>query len=124
MTWWTRLKALGQGHCGHHQGDGPDGDVDVEDPAPAQVVDEHAADQRPDHRGDPEHGHEQPHVAAALPGRDHVAEDGHGPDHQAAAAEPLHGTEDDQFDHRVAEPGERRADQEEDDGGLEELFRP
>ena len=36
----------GQGDGGDHQGDGTDGHVDVEDPPPAEVVDEEAADQR------------------------------------------------------------------------------
>ncbi len=120
MTRWTRLRDPGQGHGRHHQGQRPDGDVDVEDPPPAQIVDEHPADQRTDDRGHPEHGHEEAHVTAALPRGDHVAHDGLGPDHQAASAEALHGPEGDQLDHGVAESGERRPDEEQHDGHLKE----
>jgi hypothetical protein len=46
--------------------DGADGEVDVEDPTPGEVVDEEAAEERPDHRRDAEHRTEEPLVLAAL----------------------------------------------------------
>ena len=104
----------------HDQGDHPDRDVDVEDPTPGQLFDEDTPEQRPDHAGQPEHGTEQALIAAAFTGRDDVADDRLGADHQSAAAKPLDGPEGDQLDHRMAEPGQDRADQEDDDGGLEE----
>ena len=114
----------GQGDGGHHQGDGTDGHVDVEDPPPAEVVDEKAPDQWTEQRGHPEHGHEEAHVATSLPWRYHIAEDGHRPDHQAPAPQPLQGAERDQLEHRMAQAGECRADQEEDYGALIEDLPP
>ena len=107
--------------AGHHdQRDHADRHVDVEDPAPGQVVHEHAAEQRADHAGQAEDGAEQPDVLAAFARRDDVADDGLRADHQAAGAQPLHGAERDELDHGRAEAGQDRADQEDDDRGLEE----
>ena len=79
--------------------DGADRDVDVEDPAPGELLDEDAAEQRPDDARHAEHRAEQPLVAAALAGRDDVADDRLRADHQPAAAETLDGPERDQLDH-------------------------
>ena len=103
----------------HEQGHRPDRQVDVEDPAPAQVVDEEAAEQRADDGRDAEDAAEEAGVAAALARRDDVADDGHRRHHQAAGAETLQRAEPDQLRHRLAGPAERGADQEEDDGELE-----
>ena len=51
--------------------------VDVEDPAPREVVDEEAAEQRPDHGRDAEDGAEEPLVLAALARRHDVADHRH-----------------------------------------------
>ncbi len=98
----------------------PERHVDVEDPAPARVAGEEAADQRPRHAGDAEDRAEQPHVAAPLPGGDDIADRGLGADHQAAAPEALDRAEGDQLGHPVGEAAEDRSDQEEDEGGLED----
>jgi hypothetical protein len=50
----------------HDERGDPDRQVDVEDPAPGEVVDDHAADERPDDRRDREDAADQPRVAAAL----------------------------------------------------------
>src|SRR5438309_1108043 len=63
-----------------------DRQVDVEDPAPGEVVDEEAAEQRPDHRRHAEHGAEEALVATSLARRDDVADDGDARHHQPAAA--------------------------------------
>ena len=110
---------------GHLSGDhgerhDADGHVDVEDPAPGQVVDEHPAEQRPDDAREAEHRAEQAHVTAALARRDDVAHDGLRADHQAARAQALDRAERDQLEHRLAEAGQDRADQEDHDRGLEE----
>ena len=73
----------------HDQREDADRQVDVEDPAPGQVVDEETADQRADDGGDAEHGAEEALVAPALARRDQVADHGDGDDDQPAAAEPL-----------------------------------
>ena len=96
--------------------------VDVEDPAPAQVVHEEAADQRPEHAGHAEYRAEDALVTAALPGRHHVPDDALRPGEQPAAADALHRAGGDQLDHRVGQPGEDRPDQEDHDRGLEELL--
>ena len=89
MTWWTRRRWPGTwlGHDGER--DGADRDVDVEDPAPGELLDEDAAEQRSDDARHAEHGAEEPLVAAALAGRDDVADDRLRADHQPAAAEAL-----------------------------------
>ncbi len=104
--------------------DDPDGQVDVEDPAPGELVDAEAAEQRPGHRGDREDGADQPHVAAALPGRDDVGDDRLRAHHEAAGAGALDGAEGDQLHHRLAQAGQHRADQEDDDRGQEDGLAP
>ena len=77
--------------------DDADGQVDVEDPAPAEVLGEEAAEQRPEHAGRAEDRAEQALVLAALARRDEVADDRHRQHHQPAAAEALEGAEGDQL---------------------------
>src|SRR5436189_45198 len=91
----TRLRKSASGRLG----EAADGEVDVEDPAPGEVVDEEAADQRPDHGRDPEDAAEVALVAAALARRDDVADDRDRRHHQASAAEPLEAAERDQLRH-------------------------
>ena len=99
-----------------------DRQVDVEDPAPREVVDEEAAEQRADDRRDAEDGAEDALVAAAVARRDDVADDGDRRRDQAARAEPLHRAERDQLGHVLRDPAEHRADQEDDDRDLERLL--
>ena len=95
-------------------------EVDVEDPAPREVVDEEAAEQRADHGRDAEDGAEEPLVLAALARRDDVADDRDRRHDQPAAAEALdaRGTRSARpmF---CAQPAERRADEEDHDRRLE-----
>src|SRR6202044_2411335 len=77
------------------QGDDADGDVDVEDPAPAQVLGEDPTEQRPDDTGGGEDGPEVAHVAAPLPGADDVAHDGLGAHDETAGAHALESPEED-----------------------------
>ena len=109
---------------GDHQRGQADGQVDVEDPAPAGPVGQPAAQQRAGHAGDAEHGPEVALVAAALAGRDDVADDAEGDREQAAAADALEGAEGDQLAHVLAEPGQGRAEQEDDDRDLEDQPAP
>ena len=60
------------------QRDQADRDVDVEDPAPAEVIGEQAAEQRADHAATRRTPRRSSPVAAALARRDDVADDGHG----------------------------------------------
>ena len=79
-----------QGAVDDHQRDEPDGDVDVEDPAPsgdaedALLTGEETANDRTQHARGGEDGHEVALVARALAGRDQVAEDGQRQGEQAA----------------------------------------
>ncbi len=108
----------------HEEGEDPERQVDVEHPAPRQVRDTEAADERPDHGGHGEHGPEEAHIAAAVAGRHDVADDGLRADHQSATTQPLERSEGDQLGHRVAEAGQCRPDHEDDDRRLEEGLPP
>ena len=108
----------------HDQRRRPDRQVDVEDPAPGEVVDEEAAEQRPDHRRDSEDRAEEALVLAAVAGRDHVADHGDRDDDQPPGAETLDRAERDQLGHSLREPAERGADQEDHDRRLEDELAP
>src|SRR5207244_12930665 len=58
----------------HGHSDEPDGQVDVEDPVPAEVVGEGAAKAGANQEGDPEDRPEQALVLAALAGREQVTD--------------------------------------------------
>ena len=108
-------------HDHRHRGDRQ---VDVEDPAPREVVDEEAAEERADDRRDAEDRTEDALVTAAVARRDDVADDGDRRRDQAARAEPLDRPERDQLGHVLRDPAEHRADEEDDDRDLERLLAP
>jgi hypothetical protein len=93
----------------------PIGQVDEEDPVPAEVVRQEPAEARPDQEGDPEDRAEEPLVLAPLGRREQVADDRQGDREEGARAETLQAPEEDQLPHRLAQTREGRADQEEDD---------
>ena len=93
-----------EGGRDHGQREEAERQVDVEDPAPREVVDEEAAEQRAGDDRDAEDAAEEALVAAAVARRDEVADDGHRDDDQAAAAEPLDRPERDQLRHRLRQP--------------------
>ena len=105
----TRLTGKMQHSGDDEQGDDAERNVDVEDPAPGQVLGEEAAEQGPGHVGDAEDDAEVAHVLATLAGRDDVAHDGLGPDHQPAGPDPLDGPEGDELDHGLGQPGQHRS---------------
>ena len=107
-----------------HDGDGSDREVHVEDPAPREVVDEETAEQRTGDRCDAEHRSDQPHVATALPRRDDVGDDRLRADDEPAGADALDRTEADELRHRLTEPREHRAGEEDEDRGLEDGLAP
>ena len=102
-----------------HDRDQPERDVHVEHPAPRDRLDQEAAEQRSGDRGDREHGADQAHVAAAIARRHDVGDDRLRADHQPARAHALQRAEGDQLSHRLAQPGQQRADQEDQDRGQE-----
>ncbi len=98
--------------------------VDVEHPPPGNRLDEESSQQRSGDRGDRKHRAEQAQVATALAGRDDVGDDRLCPDHQPTGADSLHCAERDQLDHRLAEPGQQRPGQEDQDRGEEHGLAP
>ena len=119
MTWWTRRGRWvpGADDC---ERDGPDRDVDVEDPVPGKLVDENAPQQGTDDARHTEHRPEKSLVAPAFAGRDDVSDDRLSADYQSAAPETLYGPERDQLGQGLAKPRERRPAEEDDDRRLEE----
>ena len=83
------------------------------------MLDDDAAEQRTDDRGNAEDGAEQAlHLAALARGND-VSHHGHGDDHEAATAETLNGAGEDKEGHGAGHGRKHGADQENDDGGLQ-----
>jgi hypothetical protein len=99
--------------------DDADGDVDVEDPPPAEVVDEEAAEQGPGDRRDGEHCAEVARIAPSFPRGDDVADDGEGHRHQPTGADALEAAEGDELPHVLRNPAEHRPGDEYEDGRLE-----
>ena len=87
---------------------------------PGELLDEEAAEQRPDDARHTEHRSEESLVATALTGGDDVSDDRLGADHQPTASETLNGSEGDQLGHRAAQARESRATQEDHDRRLKE----
>ena len=120
---WSRQRRAPR----HRQGDDDERDaadrqVDEEDPAPARVVDDEAADRRPDDRRRGEDRADQALPAAAVARRDDVADHGEREREQPAGADALHRAEDDELGHRRREAAERRAEQEDDDREEEQVL--
>ncbi len=90
----------------HHQCDQADGQVHIEDPAPRQVLDDHAPEQRAGDAREAEDGSEQPLIAPALARRDDIADRRLHEHDQSAGAEPLHRAEGDQLGHRLGQPAQ------------------
>ena len=106
---------VGQQPLDDDQRDDPDRDVDVEDPVPAQVLGQPAADERAGDERDAEHGPEEALVLAALLRGEQVADDRERDREQRACADALDASEQDQHAHVLTEAGQRGADQEDDD---------
>ncbi|MEY9485079.1 hypothetical protein RKD26_000873 [Streptomyces calvus] len=109
-----------EGDDGH--GDDAEGHVDVEAPAPGVVVGEVAAEQRAGDGGEAEGGADESHEAGALPCGHDVRDDRLDADHQAARADALHGAVGDQLVHGGGAAGEGGADDEDEDGELEDAL--
>ncbi len=88
------------------------------------MLGEQPAEQRSEHAGGAEDGTEQALVAAAFAGRYEVADDRHGQHHEPASAEALERAEGDELAHVLRGAAERRADEEDRDGRLEQLLAP
>ena len=108
----TTLEGHVQHRVDHDQRHDAQRHVDVEDPAPRQVLGEEAAQQRPGDAGQAPHTGEVARVATTFARRDDVADDRERQRHQAAGAEPLHGPGGNELPHRLRQTGEHRADDE------------
>ena len=96
---------VGQQPLDHEQRDDADRDVDVEDPVPAQVLGQPAADERAGDEGDAEHGPEQALVLAPLLGREHVSDDRERDREQRTGADALDASEEDEHPHVLTQAG-------------------
>ena len=83
------------------------------------MLHEKAAKQWTGDRGDSENRPEVALVAAALAGRDDIADDGERQRHEATGAEPLNCPGTDELPHLRRQAGQSRADEEHDDGEAE-----
>ena len=105
----TTLEGHVQHGVDHDQRHDAQRHVDVEDPAPGQVLGEEATEQRSGDAGQAPDAGEVARVAATFARRDDVADDRERQRHQAAGAESLQGPGRDQLPHRLRHPGEHRA---------------
>jgi hypothetical protein len=125
-----QLEAVGPGRPGqpqaqrHHRERGhADRHVDEEDPAPARGLGDQAAEERAADQAEPEQDRRDgiaaggAALAAVGPVGREVADDDHGDAHQAAAAEPLQGAEDDELGHALRHPAQHRSGHEDGHGG-------
>ncbi len=110
----------GNGSRRDDEDDDRDRNIDVERPAPAQVVGEQAAQRGPDDRGDAEDGAQRTLVAPAIPQRDDVGDQRHRGHHQPAAADPLDRPRADQHHHVLRDAAEHRAADEDEHADLED----
>ena len=104
--------------------DDPDGDVDVEDPAPRQVVGEEPAKERSDDRREREHRRIERRDLGPLLHREEVGGDRLRHRDQAAGTEALQAPERDELRHRLRVAGEHRADEEDEHPGEEDALAP
>ena len=105
-------------------GEDPDGDVDVKDPAPADVVRQVAADRRPDDRGKPEDTAEDALHARADVRRKEVGERREHAREEDAAEDALDRAEGDELGHVLRLAAERRREDEADHAHEQEWLSP
>lgn len=108
--------------AGGQQRQGADRDVDVEHPAPAEVVGEEAADERAAHEGGRHHDGHHGLDPAALARRHQFTDDRLRADHQSAAAESLQRAEADELAHVLGQSRQDGAREEEHDRQQEDAL--
>ena len=112
--------ARGQRPPDDDQHDQADGNVDEEDPVPADGIGQDPADGRTDERAHPEDRAEIALVLAALGRREDVADDGQRDREQRAGAQPLQPAEGEELPHLLADAAQQRADEEDADADDED----
>src|SRR5262245_16138499 len=115
---------VGRGQrCGNHeQGEQARGQVDVEYPAPRQVIDEKATKQRADDGGKTERGSEKSLVSPAFARGNEVPDHSNGSDDQPTAADPLQRPKQNELDYILGQPAQSEAQQEQYDRCLQDDF--
>ena len=98
------LLDLGHEHGREDQADDADGEVDEEDPLPAEVVGQHAAEQRADQRCHTGDGAPDTHCRTTLFGREDARDHGHRLRRDECGSDALQSTRCDQFADRAGEP--------------------
>jgi hypothetical protein len=111
----TARAGWGQSDRNHEQGEEPGGQVDVEYPAPCQLIDKKTAQQRPEDGGKTECGSEQPLISPAFAGGNKVSDHGNDGDDQPSAADPLQSAKGNEPDHILRQSAQGGSDQEDDD---------
>ena len=92
-----------------------DGQADEEEQAPAPVVGDEAADERPEDRGEAEHATHEALVLAPLPRRNDVADDRLRQGHEGPHPDALHCPGGDEPPEVLRQAGQDRADHEDDE---------
>ena len=110
----------GDGPLGGDDDDQGERDVDVEGPAPGELVGEEPSEQGPEHGGDAEDRAECSLVTTALAQRDDVGDQRRGGDRQATRTDPLDGPGPDQPLHAAGQAAQCGSDDEDGDAGLED----
>ena len=113
------LLRLDDEHADADEGERADRHVDIEDPAPGDVVGQPAADHRAEHRPDHDGDAEQRHRRAALLDVVHVEQEALRKRHERRAEQALHQTERDDLAQRLRDAAKDGRDDETGDGGQE-----
>jgi hypothetical protein len=109
----------GQRYGNHEKGKQAGGQVDVEYPAPCQVIDKKPAEQRANDGGKTERGSEQALIAPAFARGNEIPDYGDGGDDQPAAADPLQCPKQNELEHALRQSAKGGAEQEDYDGRLQ-----
>src|SRR2546426_3944432 len=107
-----------RGNEGHRHD--PDGEVDVKDPPPAQLVGEQAAEVGPHDAGQREDAAEQTLIARSVRRNEEVGNYGKCRRRQRGGADPLEDAERDQLPHGSRETGQRRPREKDHDAGQDD----
>ena len=111
-----RFKVRHKQHDQHNR-NGADGDVDIKDPPPGEIIGYQAADQRADDARQSKNGCDDPHVFSALIWREQIGHNGKHARYDNAAADALYAAKQDQPGHVRRSAAENRTDGEDKNTG-------
>src|SRR5437660_5478068 len=107
----TALTRGGQRNGDHNQRDRANREINVEDPAPGEVIDKEPSKQGPGNACEAIDCAEHALVATALTWRYDIRNDGLGEHNQSTASQPLQGAKKNQFGHVLADAAQHRANE-------------